>query len=91
LWALQQIQNFPGVQIGFMSRIAFVFSFYSMIDLLAILPFYIAAAAPSLWVTNDYGEMLRVFCLLCLLLKLDKYIPSIILIDDVFVSSKSPC
>ena len=65
----------------FTSRVAFVFSFYSIIDLLAILPFYIAAAAPSSWV-NDYDEMLRMFRLLRLL-KLDKYIPSITLIDDV--------
>ena len=66
---------------GFTSRARFVVSFYSIIDLLAILPFYIAAAAPSSWV-NDYDEMMRMFRLLRLL-KLDKYIPSITLIDDV--------
>jgi len=65
----------------FTSRVRFVISFYSIIDLLAILPFYIAAAAPSSWV-NDYDEMMRMFRLLRLL-KLDKYIPSITLIDDV--------
>mmetsp|Transcript_19398 Transcript_19398/g.29540 ORF Transcript_19398/g.29540 Transcript_19398/m.29540 type:complete len:1247 (-) Transcript_19398:127-3867(-) len=62
-------------------RLRFLVSFYSIIDLLAIVPFYIAAAAPDSWV-NDYDEMFRILRLLRLV-KLDKYIPSITLIDDV--------
>jgi hypothetical protein len=35
---------------GTRSRISFIFSFYSIIDLAAILPFYIAYAMPGSWV-----------------------------------------
>ena len=63
-------------------RLSFILSFYSFIDILAILPFYIAEAMPGGWVDqhDEYFRMLRLFRLL----KLDKYIPSISLIDDVF-------
>lgn len=62
-------------------RIRFIASFYSIIDLLAIVPFYIALAMPYSWVDrhDEYFRMLR----LLRLLKLDKYIPSITLVDDV--------
>ena len=66
---------------GFSSRIRFLFSFYSIIDLLAILPFYVAVALPGSFV-NEYDEYLRMLRILRLV-KLDKYIPSITLIDDV--------
>ena len=64
------------------ARLRTVFSFYSLIDLLAILPFYIAEAMPGSWVdqNDEYLRMLR----LLRLFKLDKYVPSITLIDDVF-------
>ncbi|KAL7427606.1 hypothetical protein ACHAXM_000928 [Skeletonema potamos] len=62
-------------------RIRYVLSFYSVIDLLAIVPFYVAMAMPHSWVDrhDEYFRMLR----LIRLLKLDKYIPSITLVDDV--------
>lgn len=62
-------------------RFKFIASFYSIIDLLAIVPFYIALAMPNSWVDrhDEYFRMLR----LMRLLKLDKYIPSITLVDDV--------
>lgn len=62
-------------------RIRFIFSFYSIIDLLAIVPYYLAALMPGSWVDahDEYFRMLR----LLRLLKLDKYVPSITLIDDV--------
>jgi hypothetical protein len=68
-------------------RLQFIFSFYSIIDLLAILPFYVAQAIPGGWVDqhDEYFRMLRLFRLL----KLDKYIPSISLIDDVFRLKKN--
>ena len=62
-------------------RLRFIGSFYSVIDLLAIVPFYISVAMPGSWV-DDYDEMFRMLRLLRLI-KLDKYIPSITLIDDV--------
>jgi hypothetical protein len=70
------------------SRLAFVFSFYAIVDLLAILPFYLAEAFPGSWVdqNDEYFRMLR----LLRLLKLDKYVPSISLIDDVFRLKRSP-
>jgi hypothetical protein len=42
---------------GMRSRISFLFSFYSIIDLAAILPFYIAYAMPGSWV-DDHDEYL---------------------------------
>ena len=63
------------------SRLRFVISFYSIVDLLAIVPFYVAWALPNSFV-NDYDEYLRMFRILRLI-KLDKYVPSLTLIDDV--------
>jgi len=65
----------------FVSRLYYIVSFYSIVDLLAILPFYLAIAMPNSWV-DDNDEYLRMIRLLRLI-KLDKYIPSITLIDDV--------
>jgi len=67
---------------GFTARLRFIFSFYSIIDLFAIVPFYLAVAMPDSWV-NDYDEYLRMGRL-ARLIKLDKYVPSITLLDDVF-------
>lgn len=63
------------------ARLTFLFSFYSIIDLLAILPMYLAYFMPGSWVDkhDEYLRMLR----LIRLLKLEKYFPSITLIDDV--------
>jgi hypothetical protein len=63
------------------SRIRYIFSFYSIIDLLSFVPFYLSLALPGS-VIDQYDEYLRMFRILRLL-KLDKYIPSITLIDDV--------
>lgn len=63
------------------SRLRFLISFYSIIDLLAIIPFYVAFALPNS-IVNDYDEYLRMLRILRLI-KLDKYVPSITLIDDV--------
>jgi hypothetical protein len=63
------------------SRIRFIFSFYSIVDLLAIVPMYLAAALPGS-VVDDYDEYLRMTRIMRLV-KLDKYVPSITLIDDV--------
>lgn len=63
------------------ARFTFLFSFYSVIDLLAIFPMYLAYFMPGSWVDkhDEYLRMLR----LIRLLKLEKYFPSITLIDDV--------
>jgi hypothetical protein len=66
----------------FVTRLKYVFSFYSIIDLLAILPFYYAYANPNSWI-DQHDEYLRMIRLLRLL-KLEKYVPSISLLDDVF-------
>lgn len=63
---------------GLMCRLRFIGSFYSIIDLLAIIPFYVALALPNSFV-NDYDEYLRMLRILRLA-KLDKYVPSITLI-----------
>jgi Ion transport protein len=59
-------------------RLRFMISFYSVIDLLAIVPFYVAFALPNT-VVNDYDEYFRMLRIVRLL-KLDKYVPSITLI-----------
>lgn len=63
------------------ARVKYVFSFYSIVDLLAIVPFYYAYANPNSWI-NAHDEYLRMIRLLRLL-KLDKYVTSISLLDDV--------
>mmetsp|Transcript_58146 Transcript_58146/g.138379 ORF Transcript_58146/g.138379 Transcript_58146/m.138379 type:complete len:1236 (+) Transcript_58146:117-3824(+) len=67
---------------GSPSRVEYVFSFYSLIDLLAIVPTYIAWMFPGGWVdrNNTYFLLLRILRII----KLDKYVPSLTLIDDVF-------
>lgn len=74
--------EFTGIGNPFLRRLRYSVSFYSIIDLLAIIPFYLALALPGGWVDahDEYFRMLR----LLRLLKLDKYVPSISLIDDVF-------
>ena len=72
----------PGsIMNGFVSRIKYVFSFYSIIDLLAILPYYVALVLPE-GLADQYDEYLRMARIIRLL-KLDKYAPSFTLIDDV--------
>lgn len=66
---------------GLMARLNFLISFYSIIDLLAIVPYYVTVVAPGSFV-NEYDEYLRMLRIIRLV-KLDKYIPSITLIDDV--------
>lgn len=63
------------------SRIRFIGSFYSIIDLLAIVPFYVALALPGS-IVNDFDEYLRMLRILRLV-KLDKYVPSISLIGKL--------
>mmetsp|Transcript_3570 Transcript_3570/g.8948 ORF Transcript_3570/g.8948 Transcript_3570/m.8948 type:complete len:1217 (+) Transcript_3570:60-3710(+) len=67
---------------GSPSRLAYVFSFYSLVDLLAIVPTYISWAFPGGWVdrNNTYFLLLRILRIV----KLDKYVPSLTLVDDVF-------
>ena len=52
----------------------FIFSFYALIDIAAIVPFYIELAHLIPASTSDYLRMLRILRLL----KLDKYVPSFI-------------
>jgi hypothetical protein len=66
---------------AFSTRLRFMISVYSIIDLLAIVPFYLAVALPDSMV-NEYDEYLRMLRILRLF-KLDQYAPSISLIDDV--------
>ena len=57
----------------------YVFSFYAIVDMLAILPWYLAFFSEAV---DKVDEQLRLFRILRLL-KLDKYYPGITLIDDV--------
>ena len=74
--------NFQGIKNRVAKRLRFVFSFYSLVDLAAIIPFYLAIVYKNSWL-DKHDEYLRMFRLLRLL-KLDKYIPSFSLLDDVF-------
>ena len=64
-----------------MARLKFVFSFYSSIDLLAFVPYYAALALPGS-VIDQYDEYLRMSRIFRLL-KLEKFVPSFTLVDDV--------
>ncbi|KAG7358930.1 ion transport protein [Nitzschia inconspicua] len=66
---------------GFVARLKYFVSFYSIIDLLGFVPYYIAMALPGSAI-DQYDEYLRMSRILRLL-KLDKFIPSFTLIDDV--------
>ena len=74
-------------QNGVIARIRYVISFYSIIDLFAILPYYIALLLPSS-IVDQYDEYLRMTRIIRLL-KLDKYAPSFTLIDDVIRYKKN--
>lgn len=63
------------------SRLRFMVSFYAIIDILAIVPFYLATALPNS-IVNDYDQYLRMLRILRLV-KLDKYCPSITLIGKL--------
>lgn len=66
----------------FTCRLRFMISFYSIIDLLAIVPFYLTVALPNS-IVNDYDEYLRMLRIIRLV-KLDKYVPSITLVGKSF-------
>ena len=61
--------------------VRYVFSLYALLDVVSIAPYFWTLAFPG-GVVDDYDEALRMLRLLRLL-KMDKYIPSITLIDDV--------
>jgi hypothetical protein len=61
------------------AMISYIFSFYAIVDMLAIAPWYLARFIPAI---DKIDEELRLFRILRLL-KLDKYYPGITLIDDV--------
>ena len=79
--------NYIGVKNRFAKRLRFIFSFYSIVDLAAIIPFYISIIYKNSWL-DRHDEYLRMFRLLRLL-KLDKYIPSFSLLDNVFRLKRS--
>eukprot|EP00539_Tryblionella_compressa_P021731 CAMPEP_0178892502 /NCGR_PEP_ID=MMETSP0747-20121128/19518_1 /TAXON_ID=913974 /ORGANISM="Nitzschia punctata, Strain CCMP561" /LENGTH=706 /DNA_ID=CAMNT_0020562441 /DNA_START=59 /DNA_END=2179 /DNA_ORIENTATION=- len=58
---------------GFVARLKYFISFYSIIDLLAIVPYYITLALPGS-IVDQYDEYLRMA---------RKFVPSFTLIDDV--------
>lgn len=64
------------------SRLEYIFSFYSLVDLLAIVPWYVVLFFPSGWVAQN-DSVFKMFRILRLF-KLDKFCPSLTLIDDVF-------
>mmetsp|Transcript_25609 Transcript_25609/g.48496 ORF Transcript_25609/g.48496 Transcript_25609/m.48496 type:complete len:922 (-) Transcript_25609:12-2777(-) len=73
--------NFATGRNALSCRLHFIISFYSVIDILAIAPFYLAIALPNS-IVDQYDEYLRMLRILRLA-KLDKYVPSLTLIDDV--------
>jgi hypothetical protein len=74
-----------------MARLKYVVSFYAVVDLLAIWPWYLQYMASGSdfgdWM-DDHDKELRMFRMLRLL-KLDKYVPSVTLIDDAVRAQKS--
>jgi len=62
-------------------NIRYIFSFYSILDIATTAPYYWAQKYPG-GLVDEYDEALRMLRLMRLL-KMDKYIPSITLIDDV--------
>lgn len=73
--------QFQNIRNPILKRLRFIVSFYSIVDLLAIVPLYLAMALPNS-IVDQYDEYLRMIRILRLV-KLDKYVPSITLLDDV--------
>ena len=71
--------NFKGKSLPW---IRYLFSFYSILDIVTVAPYFWTMVYPG-GLVDQYDEALRMLRLLRLL-KMDKYIPSITLIDDVF-------
>lgn len=63
-----------------LARFRHLISFYALVDLLAILPWYLAVS--GVHVADEADELLRMLRLLRLL-ALDRYVPSVTLLDDV--------
>jgi hypothetical protein len=72
-------------KLGLWGRVRYVFSFFSLVDLLAIIPWYLAAANVQ-W-ADDSDELLRLFRVLRLL-ALDRYSSSLGLMSSVLVANK---
>lgn len=79
--------QFDHIENGLNKRLRFFFSFYSFIDLAAIIPYYASHLYENSWLDNhdEYLRMLRLFRLL----KLEQYTPSFTLLDDVFHLKRS--
>ena len=86
LYSVPEDPDYKEYKSGASKICRYVFSFYSIIDLLAILPFYLKFAIPVL---DKYDNYLRL-CRILRLFKLDKYVPSISLLDDVLRAKKDP-
>jgi len=69
---------------GWQGRMAFVFSFFGLVDLLSILPSFIAF---GLSVESNPKSLLRV-CRLIRILKLERFIPAFTLFDNVFAAQR---
>ncbi len=65
--------------------LTYALSFYGIIDLLAIFPYYLALFSTTADQVDDYLRLLRMLRLL----RLDKFLPSISLIDDVFRAKRT--
>eukprot|EP00927_Polykrikos_kofoidii_P039095 TRINITY_DN3352_c0_g1_i1.p1 TRINITY_DN3352_c0_g1~~TRINITY_DN3352_c0_g1_i1.p1 ORF type:complete len:1262 (+),score=173.67 TRINITY_DN3352_c0_g1_i1:129-3788(+) len=64
------------------SPLSFLFSIFSILDLLAIVPWYIAQVIPGGWV--DRNSTLFLMLRIVRLMKLAKHVPALTLIDDAF-------
>lgn len=79
LVASPELPAFRGTTNVALARLHYVLSFYSLVDLCAILPYYIARFVPSV---DEYDHTFRLLRVLRLL-SLDKYYPGMSLMDDV--------
>eukprot|EP01052_Picozoa_sp_SAG31_P069805 SAG31_NODE_28642_length_407_cov_0.772727_1_plen_101_part_01 len=73
-----------GVDSGGKAMILHSISFYALVDLLAILPWYLGFIFSIVRQYDEYFRLIRIFRIL----KLDKYYPGISLIDDALRNAK---
>jgi voltage-gated potassium channel len=85
LFRLYAAPSDPALADSSFPRIRHIFSFFSIIDLLAIVPFYVDLALPNVQIIPT--TMLRVFRLVRIL-KSEEYAPVVGLLDDVFRAKK---
>ena len=70
---------------GFKGRMSYITSFYSIVDLAAVLPFYLGILTPLANVNTSFIRALR----LLRMLKAEAYVEAFTVFDDIMYNNRS--